>query len=84
MIYIGWIGSILLATCGLPQVIQTIRTKSVKGVNALFLLMWFLGEVGTLIFIFPKTDLIPLLFNYCLNTIFVFILLFYKTKESFK
>ena len=60
---IGWIGSILMAFCGLPQAIESYKTKSSRGLSWGFLIMWFSGELLTLIYILPKMDL-PLLFNY--------------------
>jgi len=40
---IGWIGNILFAICGIPQVIKTYRSKSVKDLSLLFLWLWFEG-----------------------------------------
>lgn len=60
---IGWIGSILLAFCGLPQAIESYKTKSSEGLTWGFISMWFIGEIFTIIYVFPKMDL-PLLFNY--------------------
>jgi uncharacterized protein with PQ loop repeat len=74
---IGWLGSILLAFCGLPQAIESIKTKSSEGLTWGFIGMWFLGEILTFIYILPKLDL-PLLFNYTANIIFLSIIIFYK------
>ena len=74
---IGWLGSILLAFCGLPQAIESIKTKSSEGLTWGFIGMWFLGEIMTFIYILPKMDL-PLLFNYTANIIFLSIIIFYK------
>ena len=74
---IGWLGSILLAFCGLPQAIESIRTKSSEGLTWGFIGMWFLGEIMTFIYILPKMDL-PLLFNYTANIIFLAIIIYYK------
>ena len=57
---IGWIGSILLAFCGLPQAIESYKTKSSEGLTWGFISMWFIGEIFTIIYVFPKMDL-PLL-----------------------
>ena len=78
---IGWIGSILLAFCGLPQALDTIKRKSAKGLAWGFLLMWFVGELATFIYIIPKMDL-PLLINYGANMIFLSIILFYKIRGT--
>ena len=74
---IGWLGSILLAFCGLPQAIESIKTKSSEGLTWGFILMWFLGEICTFIYILPKLDL-PLLFNYTANIIFLAIIIYFK------
>lgn len=74
---IGWLGSILLAFCGLPQAIESIKTKSSEGLTWGFIGMWFIGEICTFIYILPKMDL-PLLLNYTANIIFLGIIIFYK------
>ena len=74
---IGWIGSILLAFCGLPQAIESYKTKSSEGLTWGFIGMWFIGEICTFIYILPRLDL-PLLFNYTANIIFLSIIIFYK------
>ena len=74
---IGWLGSILLAFCGLPQAVESIRTKSSEGLTWGFIGMWFIGEIMTFIYILPKMDL-PLLFNYTANIIFLAIIIYYK------
>lgn len=77
---IGWIGSILLALCGLPQAIQSIRDGHSRGLNWGFLAAWTSGELLTVVYVFPKQD-IPLLFNYALNISFLLIMLKYKLFE---
>lgn len=79
---IAWIGSFLLGICSLPQAVECIRTKSAKGISGLFLVVWLLGEIFTLVYVFPKNDLLPLLFNYCFNILFISIIMFYKIKEN--
>lgn len=74
---IGWIGSILFAACGLPQMIQSVREKHSHGLNWAFLGMWATGEILTLIYIIPKLDW-PLLFNYCFNLVCLIPIMYYK------
>ena len=76
---IGWLGSILLAFCGLPQAIESYKTKSSEGLTWGFLFMWFVGEIFTIIYILPQMVL-PLLFNYTANIIFLSIIIYYKIK----
>jgi uncharacterized protein with PQ loop repeat len=77
MDYIGWLGSILLAFCGLPQAVESYKTKSSEGLTWGFIGMWFIGEICTFIYILPKMDL-PLLLNYTANIIFLAVIIFYK------
>jgi uncharacterized protein with PQ loop repeat len=74
---LGWIGSILLAFCGLPQAIESWQTKNSDGLTWGLLSMWFAGEVFTFIYILPKMDL-PLIFNYAANLIFLSVIIYYK------
>lgn len=74
---IGYIGSILLALCGLPQAFMSIRQGHSRGISVLFLIMWTLGEILTLVYIIPKSDA-PLLINYLSNLIFLAIIWKYK------
>ena len=78
---IGWIGSILLAFCGLPQAIESYKSKSSDGLTWSFLIMWFFGESLTFVYVFPKMDL-PLMFNYSANIIFLIIIIYYKIKPA--
>jgi uncharacterized protein with PQ loop repeat len=81
MEYIGWIGSILLAFCGLPQAIESWKTKNSDGLTWGFLGMWGMGEIFTIIYIIPKWHW-PLIFNYTANIIFIAIILYYKIKPK--
>jgi uncharacterized protein with PQ loop repeat len=81
MEYIGWIGSILLAFCGLPQAIESWKTKNSDGLTWGFLGMWGMGEIFTIIYIIPKWHW-PLIFNYTANIIFISIILYYKIKPK--
>jgi uncharacterized protein with PQ loop repeat len=77
MEYFGWIGSFFLAFCGLPQAIESFKTKSSEGITWGLLIMWTLGEIFTLIYIFSKKDL-PLLLNYLMNIVFLSTIVYYK------
>lgn len=78
---IGYIGSIMLAICGLPQAIESFKTKSSDGLTWGFLALWFFGEILTFIYVLPKMDL-PLLINYSANIIFLLIIIYYKIKPQ--
>jgi uncharacterized protein with PQ loop repeat len=69
---IGWIGNIMFAICGIPQVIKTFRSKSVKDLSVLFLWLWLFGELLTFVYILVgdmETGIshFPLYFNYAVN-----------------
>ena len=77
---IGFMGSVLLAICGVPELVRTIKdNKCHLGWN--FLLLWFGGELFMLIYILPMNDL-PLLLNYIFNTLLLLVMLFYKIKNT--
>lgn len=78
---IGWIGSLLLAFCGLPQAWEAYRTKSAKGLTWGFCGMWLIGELCTFAYVLPKADL-PLLVNYSANIFFLLVIVFYKVREQ--
>ena len=77
MTYIGWLGSVLFALCGLPQAIKSYKEKHSNGLAWGFLLMWFFGEVFTFAYVLPKMDY-PLLANYMVNFVFLAVIIFYK------
>ncbi len=79
---IGWLGACLLALCGLPQAVQSFRTKSSKGISWMFLTLWGLGELFTLFYVFSKVDVLPLVMNYCLNIVFISVIFYFKIKEA--
>jgi uncharacterized protein with PQ loop repeat len=74
---LGWIGSVLLAFCALPQAIESWRTGSSQGVAWGLLIMWGLGELFMILHVWPLGD-VPLLLNYSANIILVGIIAFYK------
>jgi uncharacterized protein with PQ loop repeat len=77
---IGWIGAIAFAVCGAPQAWQSYKTKTAEGVSSLFLYLWLIGEIATIIYVIPKGHL-PLLFNYLANLVFISIILYYKVRR---
>ena len=75
---LGWIGSALFALCAVPQAWQSWKQKHSDGLSWSFLLMWFFGEVLTIIYVSQKEDVLPLLANYCFNIILLLIILWYR------
>lgn len=81
---IGWIGAFLLATCGLPQLIKTIRTRDFSGLSLTFVLWWFAGEILTLSYVIYTAWRWPLIFNYSINIIvcIVILALYFQAKKK--
>jgi len=77
---LGWLGMICFAFCGLPQLLHVIKTKSVKGLSFLFLMLWLLGEIFTLVYAVLKAPRMPLLANYLWNISIVVLLIYYYIK----
>lgn len=75
---VGWIGSILFALCAVPQAWQSWRQKHSDGLSWSFLLMWFFGEVLTIIYVLQKEDVAPLLANYCFNIALLLVIIWYR------
>lgn len=74
---IGWLGSIFFSICALPQAIKSYKEKSSKGISKSFMILWFLGEVLTLIYILLTTVQIPLIVNYVFNLICLSVVAYY-------
>jgi uncharacterized protein with PQ loop repeat len=77
---IGYLGGVLLAICGIPEVIRTIKDGRCH-LGWPFLLLWFIGELFMEIYAIGLWDF-PLMFNYSANLILVGIMLFYKIKTK--
>lgn len=76
---LGWIGSWLLALCGAPTAIRCWQEGHSRGLSAAFIFMCFMGELLTMVYVWPKHDW-PLILNYVLNLVFVGIMAYYKVR----
>jgi len=76
---IGYAGSILLAICGAPEALKAHRNKECT-LTWTFLLMWFFGELLTLVAIINDAPLGYLILNYGANIFFISIMLYYKVR----
>lgn len=74
----AWIGSILLALCGLPQAYRSYTDGHSRGISSTFLVMWGLGEILTFFYIIGD---LPLMINYGINIICISVIIKYKLKE---
>lgn len=75
----GYLGAILLSLCAFPQALMSIKNGNSHGLSYGFLMSWYIGEILMLAF---TVDVIgfegPLFFNYCLNAIFLTIIVYYR------
>jgi uncharacterized protein with PQ loop repeat len=76
---LGWLGSICLAICGIPQAWQSFKDKHSHGISWAFLLLWSFGELFALAYVYDKLD-IPLLMNYATNMLILGVIIYYKAK----
>lgn len=67
---LGWLGSILLAFCGLPELITSIQTGDCS-IGWPMLLSWYLGEIFVLIPVIRHIKSPFLIFNYGANTLII-------------
>lgn len=74
---LGWVGAILLAGCGLPEVLKAVETGECT-LTWTFLLMWFFGEIFVLIPVVTQIKSKFLTFNYTANVLIILTLILYK------
>tara|TARA_R110000868_G_scaffold87240_1_gene244124 strand:+ start:130 stop:402 length:273 start_codon:yes stop_codon:yes gene_type:complete len=74
---IGYIGSICLALCAIPQAWLSYKQGHSQGISIYFLLMWTLGELFTLVYVIPMLNA-PLILNYSGNVLFLAVIWKYK------
>lgn len=77
---IGWIGSILLGACGIPELYRTIKDNRCH-VGWGMLLMWLIGEILVFIHVFKEIQDVALLFNYGLNIAILIVMVYYKIRR---
>lgn len=78
---IGYIGSILLAICGIPEAIRAFINKRCE-IGWLMLISWFLGEVLFLTYLLSKFFAWQSIINYGTNILAILVLLYYKYKGA--
>lgn len=76
MIIISWIGSFLLAICGLPIAYEAYINKG-SDISNWFLFLWGTGEVLTLSYVLYKKEK-ALTLNYFSNIMFIGVVCYYK------
>ncbi len=78
---LGWLGSICLALCGVPQAIMSYKDRHSHGISWGFLVLWAFGELFALAYVYDKLDL-PLLLNYAVNILIVGVILYFKVRPE--
>ena len=61
----GWLSTLFLSLCGLPEAVHSIL-EGHSGAPWSLLILWGLGEVFAVVYVWPRRDW-PLLLNYGLN-----------------
>jgi hypothetical protein len=74
---IGYIGSILLGICAVPELIRTVRDSRCH-VGWGMLLSWYLGEIFVFIHIWNTSKDQALLLNYSTNILILSVMIYYK------
>lgn len=64
---IGWLGSICFSICAMPQSYISYKQGHSRGLSALTLVLWCVGEVLTLIYVWSTAFSLPLITNYLFN-----------------
>ena len=78
---VGWLGNLLLAACSIPQGIKCIRNGHSKGLDPLFLWLWYLGEIFAFGYHLQTSGSYPQVVNYTINTLMISIMLYYRYFE---
>lgn len=73
----GYIGSICLALCAIPQAWLCYKQGHSEGISIYFLLLWTFGEIFTLVYVIYNID-IPLILNYVANLLFLSVIWKYR------
>jgi uncharacterized protein with PQ loop repeat len=73
--WIGWTGNFLLATCAVPLLWETIKTKG-KNVPMAFMWYWLTGEVLAIWFAIHKGQEIPIIANYFANVVLILVIVY--------
>ena len=80
---VGWIGSLMLAVCAVPQAYKSYKEGHSEGLSWGLLTLWGAGELLTLAYVLPKMDL-PLIVNYLTNILLIGVMVKYKLYPKIK
>jgi uncharacterized protein with PQ loop repeat len=74
---IGWFGSVCFSLSALPQAYKSWSEGHSKGISWGLLILSFLGELCSLVYIYPL-NILAFVINYVLNLVFLSIIIYYK------
>lgn len=75
---IGIIGAVMLALCGLPQAITSVKQGHSDGISTSFITFWLVGEVLLMLYVSVTNPDVILIANYAFNIVLVGIIAYYK------
>lgn len=77
--FIGLFGAGLLAICAIPQALDSWYKGKTEGINDVFLVSWYLGEIIMLYYVhtYISSDN-ALFYNYLVNTLAVSVIVRYR------
>lgn len=76
---LGWVASILLMFCAMPQVVQSWQQGHSNGLSVVMLAMWFAGTSSMLVFLYPERKQQKQVFcNYIINSCASGIILYFR------
>ena len=81
---VGWIATISLGMCGIPQLWKTWRTKKADDISKWFLGLWFVGEIAGVTYTILAKKGWPLIINYSFNfsLLLILITLVYRYRKK--
>lgn len=81
--FIGWVGSVAFAVCGIPQAWECCKNRSARGINPAFVLLWLIGEISYIISVLLKFGWVTwMMFNYIANIASIAVIVFYLVKDK--
>lgn len=78
MTIIGFIGTLCLGLCGLPQLIHTLKTRKADDISWYFLLLWLVGEILLTIYQYHLNGLTLIHLNYTMNIVIILVIMRFK------
>lgn len=75
---LGWVGAVCFSLCAVPQAVKCIKQGHAHGLDHVFLLLWFIGEISMLVYSMTEVFSLPLIANYTFNLICLVVILRYR------